>query len=100
MQINTSSNDLNSKQKLRKSDHLLNSNQELKQLWLACYFERRLSKPLIQSIDLRALLNVIKRLLSSDSVDFRVITPLVLGLTKIFFRKYNFLLSESNTTLE
>ena len=33
-------------------------------------------------------------------VDFRVLAPLIVGLSKIFQKKFNYLISESHTTLE
>ena len=38
---------LNSKQKLKLGQNLLKDNEELKNLWVACYFERKLTKPVI-----------------------------------------------------
>jgi hypothetical protein len=36
-----------SKVKINQSKLLLSTNEELRQLWMACYFERKLSKPMI-----------------------------------------------------
>ncbi len=39
-------------------------------------------------------------MIKKDAIDFRTIAPLVLGLSKIFYKKYTFLCSESNTALD
>lgn len=39
-------------------------------------------------------------MVAQDIVDFRVVAPLILGLSKIYQKKYSYLLSESNLTLE
>ena len=39
-------------------------------------------------------------LVDQGLVDFRVVAPLVLGLSKIYQKKFNYLLTESDTTLE
>jgi hypothetical protein len=39
-------------------------------------------------------------LLSERATDFRRVFPFVFGLIKILLRKFNFLISESNSTLE
>ena len=39
-------------------------------------------------------------LVEHQAIDFRVMAPLILGLSKIFYKKFNYLLSESSTTLE
>lgn len=98
--VKTQPEDIDSKMKMKKSQHILNTNEELKQLWLACYFERRLSKPVIQQMDLNHTLSIINNMVEREIIDFRVVAPLVLGLSKIFFRKMNYLLSESNSTLD
>jgi hypothetical protein len=43
---------------------------------------------------------IMQRLVDMEQVDFRAITPLIIGLSKIFYKKFNYLLSEGNTTLE
>lgn len=73
---------------------------ELKPLWVACYFERRLSKIQIQAVDLKHTMRVLHELLSEGETDFRKVFPFVFGFIKILLRKFNFLISESNSTLE
>ena len=72
--------------------------EELKPLWVACYFERRLSKYQIQAVDLKHTMRAVQELLTER--DFREVYPFVFGLVKILARKFNFLISESNTTLD
>ncbi len=69
-------------------------------MWLACYFERRLAKPMIQAMDLQHSISVLTAMVQQEIVDFRVVAPLILGLSKIYQKKFNYLISESNTTLE
>ena len=64
--------------------HMLQSNQELKQLWTACYFDRKLTKPQIQVMDLLHSIQILQRMVKESAVDFRIVPPLVLGLTKLF----------------
>jgi len=45
-------------------------------------------------------MRVVQELLSKDDTDFRRVFPFVFGLIKILLRKFNFLISESNSTLE
>ena len=73
---------------------------ELKPLLLAYYFERRLSKVQIQAVDMRHTMRVLQELMRDESTDFRRVFPFVFGLIKILIRKFNFLISESNSTLE
>ena len=74
--------------------------EELKPLWVECYFERRLSKIQIQAVDLRHTMRAVQELLMERGQDFRKVYPFVFGLIKILARKFNFLISESSTTLE
>ncbi len=78
----------------------INLRDELKPLWVACYFERRLSKIQIQAVDLKHTMRVLQELLSERATDFRRVFPFVFGMIKILLRKFNFLISESNSTLE
>ncbi|CDW81376.1 double-strand-break repair protein rad21 [Stylonychia lemnae] len=97
---NTHYSNMNQKINVKPENAIPQNDDELKQLWIACYFERRLSKPLIQSMDLKHTLRLLMQLLQQGSVDFRAMVPLVLGLTKLLYRKMNYLLSESNSTLD
>jgi hypothetical protein len=45
-------------------------------------------------------MRVVEELLKKDDTDFRRVFPFVFGLIKILLRKFNFLISESNSTLE
>ena len=59
-----------------------------------------MSKPLVQSMDLKHTLRVIRGLVTQGTIDFRVVAPLVFGLAKILYRKMSYLLNETNSTLE
>lgn len=72
----------------------------MRQLWVACYFDRRLSKPVIQAMDLKHTLKMLVHLQQQGSIDYKTVIPLVHGLSKLLYRKFNYLLSESSTTLE
>ena len=78
----------------------MNLRDELKPLWVACFFERRLSKVQVQAVDLRHTMRVLEELMSENATDFRRVYPFVFGLIKILLRKMTFLISESNSTLE
>ena len=78
----------------------VNLRDELKPLWVACFFERRLSKVQVQAVDLRHTMRVLEELMSENATDFRRVYPFVFGLIKILLRKMTFLISESNSTLE
>ena len=39
-------------------------------------------------------------LMQQGSIDFRAVIPLVHGLSKLLYRKFNYLLSETSSTLE
>jgi hypothetical protein len=39
-------------------------------------------------------------MVEKELIDFRVAAPLVLGLSKIYYRKMSYLLTESNSTLD
>ena len=45
-------------------------------------------------------MRVVRELLSERGSDFRRVFPFVFGLIKILVKKFNFLISESNSTLE
>jgi hypothetical protein len=45
-------------------------------------------------------MRVLQELLNERATDFRRVFPFVFGLIKILLRKFNFLISESNSTLE
>jgi len=45
-------------------------------------------------------MRVLEELMAENSADFRRVYPFVFGLIKILLRKMNFLISESNSTLE
>jgi hypothetical protein len=98
--MNNNNPGANSKLRIAQSQNFLSSNDELKQLWLACYFERRLAKPMIQAMDLKHSIDVLTDMVKRDIVDFRVVAPLILGLSKIYQKKFNYLISESSTTLD
>jgi tryptophan 2,3-dioxygenase len=51
-------------------------------------------------MDLNHALSVLNSMVEREIVDFRVVAPLILGLSKIYFRKMNYLLTESNSTLD
>jgi hypothetical protein len=89
----------NSKHKIKHSVNVLSSNEDLKSLWTACYFDRKLSKPMIQAMDLRRTMFVIKQLLQKETIDFRTVAPMMLGLVKIFYKQLNYLMSEAQTTI-
>lgn len=75
--------------------------EDLKPLWLACYYEKRLSKNMVQAVHLRHTMRVLRELLKGESgSDFKKVYPFVFGFIKILVRKFNFLISESNSTLE
>ena len=78
----------------------VNLRDELKPLWVACYFERRLSKVQVQAVDLKHTMRVLEELMAENAADFRRVYPFVFGLIKILLRKMTFLISESNSTLE
>jgi hypothetical protein len=84
---------------LMKDEHDVKLNDDLRPLWLACYYEKRLSKNMIQAVHLKHTIRVLKELGESGS-DFRKVYPFVFGFIKILLRKFNFLISESNSTLE
>jgi hypothetical protein len=80
----------------------VNLQEELKPLWVACYFDRRLSKSQVQALDLRHTMLVIRELMSNEEFgsDFRKVYPFVFGFIKIMLRKFNILISESSCTLD
>lgn len=41
-----------------------------------------------------------KQLVAKETIDFRTVAPLMLGLSKIFYKKLNYLISDSATTLD
>ena len=49
---------------------------------------------------MRHTMRVLQELLSERATDFRKVFPFVIGFIKILLRKFNFLISESNSTLE
>ena len=51
-------------------------------------------------MDLKHTMRVLQELMSEGATDFRRVFPFVFGLIKILLRKLNFLISESNSTLE
>jgi hypothetical protein len=55
---------------------------------------------MVQAIDLQHSIGLLSKMVEQDLVDFRVVAPLILGLAKIYFKKFNYLISESNTTLD
>ena len=67
---------------------------------MACYFERRLTKGAVQSIDLKHTLRLLSTLFKQGSIDYRTLINLLYGFSKILARQMNYLLSESTTTLE
>ena len=73
-----------SKTKINRSKDILSTNDELRQLMMACYFEKKLSKPMVQAINLKHTLRVMQTLVEMQSIDFRAITPLIVGLSKVF----------------
>lgn len=80
----------------------VNLQDDLKPLWMACYFDRRLTKTQVQALDLKHTMRVIRELVGKEEfgTDFRKVYPFVFGLIKILLRKFNFLISESNSTLD
>ena len=75
-------------------------NENLRHLWIACFFERRLTKPLIQSLDLKHTLHLIHSLLAQSKLDFKQSMPLLYGLTRLFHRQMQYLQQESKSVLE
>lgn len=55
---------------------------------------------MVQGINLKHTIRIMQTLVDQGLVDFRVVAPLILGLSKIYQKKFNYLLSESSTTLE
>ena len=80
----------------------MNLQDDLKPLWVACYFDRRLTKNQVQALDLRHTMKLIRELISREEfgTDFRKVYPFVFGFIKILLRKANFLISESTSTLD
>ena len=75
-------------------------NSDLRTLYIACFFERRLPKPTIQSLNLSATLSLLHSLLSTGSLSFVHAAPLLLGLVKLYYKKMSYLLNETTQTLE
>lgn len=51
-------------------------------------------------MDLKHTLRLINQLVQTESIDFRAVVPLMLGLSKLLHRKFSYLISEGNTTLD
>mmetsp|Transcript_48589 Transcript_48589/g.35763 ORF Transcript_48589/g.35763 Transcript_48589/m.35763 type:complete len:130 (-) Transcript_48589:357-746(-) len=51
-------------------------------------------------MDLLHSISVLQRMVEEEVVDYRVVPPLMLGLTKLLQKKFNYLISESSSTLD
>jgi len=49
---------------------------------------------------LKHSLRLIRELVSQGAIDFRAVVPLVLGLSKILTKRFNYLINEASSTLE
>ena len=77
---------------------------KFKQLWFACYFERRLTKQMIDNADLQAIIDDLftyftKKEAGKSGVDFRRAVALLQGLHVLFSRKMASLVGDSKNML-
>ena len=73
--------------------------QKFSQLWLACYFERKLTKQKVQDTDLAQIVESLIHFFEQEQIDFRRAVPLLQGLHNLFLKKMSFLLKDSESLL-
>jgi hypothetical protein len=72
----------------------------LTNLWTSAFYEKKLSKPVLAQINLLAIIRKLQAKVKEGKYDFNTLSPMILGLAKIYQKKMHYLLGESQQTLE
>mmetsp|Transcript_11701 Transcript_11701/g.15886 ORF Transcript_11701/g.15886 Transcript_11701/m.15886 type:complete len:220 (+) Transcript_11701:17-676(+) len=72
------------------------------QLWFACYFERRLTRQVVEGTDLVSIVQDLTKYFASEGtkINFRRALPLLQGLHVLFSRKMAFTMRDSERVLK
>ena len=84
----------------KKEEDKRKQGEDLTNLWNACYFEKRITRPLLMQINLLALIRKLQAKVEANRHDFRSLSPLIAGLAKLYQKKMQALLNDSSQTLE
>ena len=72
---------------------LIVKNPLLMPLWLACFFEKRLTKSAIVGANLTAAVEKMREM--SGRISFQNLVPLLVGVSRLLQRKYTYIHSEA-----
>jgi hypothetical protein len=84
---------------IKSSDAII---KKFTSLWLACYFERKLTRQKVCELDLNQIIADMVTYFCTDvdRVDFRRATPLLSGLHNLFVRRLSFLVRDTEGILK
>ncbi len=92
----TATNPFKQEKKEISSIALIKNNEDLRNLWIACFFDRKVTKAFVQQINLPQTIIKLKRFLRTYKIDLKLLSSLLTGLTKLYSKKLDVLMKDSN----